>query len=345
MNSMIAARVLAWRVIRHYFSSWKGLFIAIITPACMLLFLGPSIGNMVQDVALNGHNVGYMTYFLPGIIALTIFYGALFTSGNMIVMDRVTGFADMIKVSPNSAKTITMGYVLGSAIVGSIQGLIFLMIGLLFSPAFSVSVLSILAIALMIAGTAFFGAMGFLIGTRVSFDNFSLIFALISIPFVYTSTIFVPIGYFPTTIQFIILINPISLLVDLARAALLGLSSWNIYFSNIIISVLLDGILCGVLFGMMILTCIKTYPGFTGNKRQRTGKEFNKDSASLDYDFLHSISKEIGIKNLEEWWPLLKEGRIDELLIRFPEEKVKKILEMVKQAMVHEDRGFPANDH
>lgn len=342
---MITACALAWRITRHYFSSWKGLVIALITPTCLLLFLGPSLGSMVQDVNFIGYHVGYMTFFLPGIVALTIFYGTVFTSGNMIVMDRVTGFAEMIKVSPNSSRSITFGYVLGSSFVGGIQGLLFLAIGLLFSPSFTISVISIPAIVFMVAGTTFFGAMGFIIGVRVSFDNFSLVFALISIPFVYTSTIFVPPGNFPPVIQFFILINPVSLLVDLARSAFIGLSAWELYVNNLLTGVILDGILCALLFITMFLACVKIYPRFSSIKPPRTRKKTDKEPEVIDSTLIRAITREIGIKNLEEWWPLVKEGRFDELTARFPEEKVKKILDKVKQAIDHSNLGDPGNDH
>ena len=340
-----SARALAWRITRRYFSSWKGLLIAILTPVCLLLFLGPSIGNMVQVVAVNGRQVGYMTYFLPGIIAMTIFYGAVFTSGNMIVMDRVSGFSDMIKVSPNSSATITFGYVLGSIIVGSIQGVLFLVIGLCFSPVFNLSFLSVFALLFMVVGTAFFGALGFLLGSRVGFDNFSLVFALISIPFVYTSTIFVPVDYFPAVVQIIILINPVSLLVDLARGGLLGMSSWSLYFQDLATDILVDGVLFGLLFILVFVACIRMYPHFNDSKKP--GKTEKKDATSsyLDADVLHAIAQEIGIKNLEEWWPLLQEGRLDALMARFPEEKINRLLEMVNQAMNRGDPGDLEKNH
>src|SRR5512137_2313740 len=111
-------KVLSWRITRLFFSSWKGIVISIVSPLCMLVFLGPTLGVSVESVDVLGQPVGYIAFFLPGVMTMALFYGAMFTAGNAVVGDRVTGFSETIRTSPNSGLVTISGQVLGSVLIG-----------------------------------------------------------------------------------------------------------------------------------------------------------------------------------------------------------------------------------
>jgi len=333
MQAIRTLGVLAGREVRMFFTSWKGIVISLISPLCMLVFLGPTLGSIVENIDYTGTSVSYISFFLPGIMVLALFYGTMFTAGNVVVADRVTGFHDMIKISPNTNAIIVLGYTLGAVVVGAIQCLAFLVIGLLFSPVFVIQGISLLAFAFIVLGALFFGAFGVLLGSRVTFSNFSLFFTLASIPLVYASTIFVPVSSFPGGFQIIVMFNPVSVLVDLFRVGLLGVSSWAPWFDGVAPAILLDGAVISAFFITSATLAIYTQGRFHGGISRLSMKLRTKKDKIMDSPVFAMIAEIIGTENLESWLPLIEAGRIDELVSKLPPDKVMKIMALVKDAL------------
>jgi ABC-type multidrug transport system permease subunit len=326
-------KVLAWRITRLFFSSWKGIVISIVSPLCMLVFLGPTLGVNVETVAVLGQPVGYIAFFLPGVMTMALFYGAMFTAGNAVVADRVTGFSETIRTSPNSSLVTISGHVLGSVLIGGIQALLFFVIGLFYSPTLAFSGISIVAISFVLLGAAFFGVLGAFLGSRVSFSNFSLVFTIASIPLVYASTIFMPATDFPAGLQLVVLLNPVSIMADLLRAAVLGVSSWGAIPGGVNSAVIVDGLLFFVYFSITTFLALYLYDKFPrAIKRQKT-RDTEKQDDVLSSPVFEMIANVIGKDKLQELLPLVQQGRVDELLKHFPREKVEKLLAMVRDAL------------
>ncbi len=326
-------KVLSWRITRLFFSSWKGLVISIVSPLCMLVFLGPTLGANVKTVDVLGLPVGYIAFFLPGVMTMAFFYGAMFTAGNSVVADRVTGFNETIRTSPNSSLIIISGHVLGSVLIGGVQALLFFVIGLFYSPTFAFSGISILAIAFVLLGAIFFGVLGFFLGSRVSFSNFSLVFTIASIPLVYASTIFMPVTDFPAGLQAVVLLNPVSIMADLIRAALLGVSSWGALPGGVTSAVIVDGLLFLVYFSIITFFALYLHDRFPRAIKHKKTRDAEKDNDVLSSPVFEMIANVIGRDKLQELLPLVQEGRVDELIKHFPRETVEKLLAMVRDAL------------
>nr|MDO8084555.1 ABC transporter permease [Candidatus Sigynarchaeum springense] len=326
-------KALAMRITRLYFSSWKGLVISIVSPLCLLFFLGPTLGVNVQTVNVFGQPVGYLAFFLPGVMTMALFYGTMFTAGNSVVADRVTGFSETIRTSPNPGIVIVSGHVLGSVLIGGVQSILFLMIGLVYSPAFSFSLLSILAIAFVLLGAMFFGVLGVFLGSRVSFSNFSLVFTIASIPLVYASTIFVPAADFPAGLQPIVLLNPVSAMADLLRVALLGVSSWGAVPGGLASAVAIDGLVFAVYFSVATFLALYLFDKFPRVIERQGKRDAEKKDAVMASPIFEMVANAIGKEKLQELLPLVQQGRVDELLKHFPKEKVEKLLARVKVAL------------
>ncbi len=326
-------KVLSWRITRLFFSSWKGLVISIVSPLCMLVFLGPTLGINVGTVDVLGQPVGYLAFFLPGVMTMALFYGAMFTAGNAVVADRVTGFSETIRTSPNSGLVTISGQVLGSVLIGGVQALLFFVIGLFYSPTFAFSGISIVAIAFVLLGATFFGVLGAFLGSRVSFSNFSLVFTIASIPLVYASTIFMPATDFPAGLQLVVLLNPVSIMADLLRAALIGVSSWGAIPGGVASAVVADGLLFLVYFSIATFLALYFHDRFPRVIKSKKSREAGKQDDVLSSPVFEMIANVIGKEKLQELLPLVQEGRVDELLKHFPRETVEKLLAVVRDAL------------
>nr|MDO8116305.1 ABC transporter permease [Candidatus Sigynarchaeota archaeon] len=327
------AGVVAKRVMRQFFSSWRGLVISIVTPFCLLFFLAPSLGAMVDVVDQGGHQVDYITFFLPGIITITLFYGVVFTTGNVVVLDRVTGFGDIVRLSPGKTVTIMAGHVLGSSVVAIIQAGMFLLIGFLFSPEFVVGPQMVYGACALLLGLLFFGILGFVLGSKVSFSNFSLVLTLASIPLVYASTIFVPVEYFSFPLNLFVLLNPVSILADIMRISLLDMTSWGFIVALPGSGLVIDVVILSILTLVLSYHAIVIWSG--RSKKSRRSVLFRKSSKGIDAwdEVFQRVAGLIGKEALNDILPLIREGRIDEVLARFDDEKIKAIIGEMKAFM------------
>ncbi|NMC06438.1 MAG: ABC transporter permease, partial [Candidatus Lokiarchaeota archaeon] len=225
------------------------------------------------------------------------------------------------------------GHVLGSVLIGGVQALLFFLIGLVYMPVLSFSPISILAIALVLVGACFFGVLGTLLGARVSFSNFSLAFTLASIPLVYASTIFVPAMDFPEGLRWLVLLNPVSIVVDLLRSAMLGVSSWPGLPGGLPAAVLVDGVLLAVYSAAILLLALSLHDRFPRGKSPMKKGNAARDDGELATEISNLVANIVGKEKLAELLPLVQQGRIDELLKQFPRETVEKLLDLVRETI------------
>ncbi len=333
VDEIRVASAVGRRIAKQFFSSWRGLIISIVTPLCLLFFLAPSLGAMVDVVDQGGQQVEYITFFLPGIITITLFYGVVFTTGNAVVLDRITGFGDIVRLSPGRTITIVAGHVGGSLVVAGVQALMFLVIGLLFSPEFALGINSLYGVVAIVVGLCFFGILGFLLGSIVSFSNFSLVLTLASIPLVYASTIFVPVEYFSFPVNIFVLMNPVSVLADIMRISLLGTSAWCFIVDSTQLGLAID---VGIFIVLtLVLACVAFSAWSSRSKKPVRGKSRRSSSKDVDawVQVFQQVASLIGKEALNDLLPLIQEGRIDEVLARFDDEKVKAILGHMKSLL------------
>jgi ABC-2 type transport system permease protein len=170
----------------------------------------------------------YLKFLVPGIIAMTIVFMAVF-SGLEIIWDRQFGFLKEMLVAPVSRMKIMFGRCLGGATVASLQGLIVLFLSFLigFRPDGFWAVISSLFFMFVIA------FIFTLFGTGIAcllkdFHAFQLIINFLIMPLVFLSGTFFPLNGLPKALEVIVKINPLSYGVDAIRFCLVGFGHFHI---------------------------------------------------------------------------------------------------------------------
>ncbi len=82
-----------------------------------------------MHAAFRGGDQDFMTYYLPGTLALIVLFTAIFTTIS-IIEDRREGFLQNVLVAPVPRWTIAAGKILGGGAIAWVQGLIFLALAL-----------------------------------------------------------------------------------------------------------------------------------------------------------------------------------------------------------------------
>ena len=134
----------------------------------------------------------FMTYFLPGTIALILLFTAIFTTIS-IIEDRKEGFLQTVLVAPPPRYCIAAGKILGGGMIAFVQGGLFLLLALLVGTVSCSSSIGG-AVLLMAVGALGITALGVLFAWPMnSTQGFHAIMNLVLMPLWLLSGAFFPI--------------------------------------------------------------------------------------------------------------------------------------------------------
>ena len=119
-NPLHAAGVMAWREVIRFFRQRNRVVGAIGQP--VLFWLLFSVG-MNRSFQVSGRS--FREYYIPGTVMLIVLFTAIFATIS-IIEDRKEGFLQSVLVAPVPRWSMVLGKVLGGALIGFFQGLIFL---------------------------------------------------------------------------------------------------------------------------------------------------------------------------------------------------------------------------
>jgi len=212
---MNAIYILWLRQLKRHFRSKPRMIGSLGQPILFLLALGFGFGPIYQRAS--GGN--YLEFLAPGIVAMSVLFTAMF-AGIETIWDRQFGFLKETLVAPVSRFNIMLGRTLGGASVAVFQGVIVMIISLLFGFRFNIFYLP-LAIIFMIIIAVLFTAIGTAIASLLEdMHAFSLIMNFLIMPLFFLSGALFPLDGFPPAVRAITSANPLTYGVDGLRIAL-----------------------------------------------------------------------------------------------------------------------------
>ena len=211
------------RQLKRYFRARSRIVGAVGQPLLFLLALGYGLGSVFKQA---GHG-NYLHFLVPGIMAQTVLFSAVFFGIN-IIFDRQFGFLKETLVAPVSRLKIMLGSALGGATTSVMQGILVFLIALClgFRPynwamlPVALVVLAMLSVAL----TSFSSGVGSIVN---DFQGFQAINQFLIFPLYFLSGALYPLTSAPTALRIIADLNPISYAVDALRASLINQSHYG----------------------------------------------------------------------------------------------------------------------
>ena len=192
-------------------------------PLLFLVALGFGLGPIFQKAG--GGN--YIEFLAPGIIGMSILFTSMFM-GIEVIWDRQFGFLKETLVAPVSRYRIMLGKTLGGATVASMQGLVVLLISMLIGFRISNWLLVPVAFVFMFLIAMLFTSFGTAIASKLNdMHAFQLIMNFIIMPIFFLSGALFPVDSLPSSLNFIIRLNPLSYGIDGLRSALIGSSHFG----------------------------------------------------------------------------------------------------------------------
>ena len=221
MRALEVIWALCYRELLRFVRERSAFYATLARPTLWLVVLGSGMQNAFRADT----GVAYGAYLMPGVVAMTILFGGLF-SGVSTVWDREFGFLKEVLVAPVSRLEIVLGKLLAGTLVTTLQALITLMfaplVGVWLGPG---QVLATLGVV-MLASVGVVG-MALAIAARLrSFEGFSNFANLLALPLFFLSGSMYPLRDAPPWLSPLIHINPVTYAVDAMRIVVLGRGSF-----------------------------------------------------------------------------------------------------------------------
>jgi ABC-2 type transport system permease protein len=216
-HSVETVYALCWRELLRFVRERSSLYATLARPTLWLIVLGSGMQNAFREQT----GVPYAAFMLPGVVAMTILFGGLF-SGVSTVWDREFGFLKEVLIAPVGRVYIVLGKLVAGALVTSLQAVI----TLLFAPLVGVwlgprVLISVLAVVLLTSSGVV--AMALAIAARLkSFEGFSNLVNLVALPLFFLSGSMYPIDDAPVWLAPLIRANPMTYAVDAMRQLVIG---------------------------------------------------------------------------------------------------------------------------
>ena len=230
-NALADSWFMTVRHLRNLFRQPAWIAISLIQPVVWLLLYGALFRKIVEIPGFGADS--YIDFLTPGIVVMTCLFSAGW-SGMGLIDDLDRGVVDRFLVSPASRGSLIAGRLIQGAMVGVIQAVIIIILGLIVGATYpgGIAGLTALTVCAVLLGTAI-GALSNGVAllsrreeTMIAVSNFVLL------PLTFLSSVFMAQALMPQWMQDVAQYNPVNWAVQAGRAALAANGDWSIVFSR-----------------------------------------------------------------------------------------------------------------
>jgi ABC-2 type transport system permease protein len=192
-----------------------------IQPVLWVVLFGVGMKSIMAS-AMPGGGDAYVTFMVPGIVALSALGGAV-GGGSVWLTERLRGVVKEYLVAPIPRLSILMANALSTMTKSLFQAAIILIVGLLMGANLSSNPLGWLGGLVLVAGYAL-GFSGVALATASATDNpgaYHSMIMLLNLPLLFLSNALYPLESLPTWMRIGALINPTSYVIDGVRQMVL----------------------------------------------------------------------------------------------------------------------------
>ncbi len=224
--------ILWLRQIKRYLRSRSRMIGSLAQPLLYLLSMGYGFGPVFQQAGQGN----YFNFLAPGIIGMSIIFTAIF-SGMEVIWDRQFGFLKETLVAPMSRFHIMLGRTLGGATVATLQGVVVMLVAMIFGfrPenwwAVAPAMLVMFVIALL------FTALGTMIASLLDdMQGFQLIINFLIMPLFFMSGALFPLQGLPPVLAVVARLDPLSYGIDALRDLLVNTGHYGLSLDVLVLS-------------------------------------------------------------------------------------------------------------
>lgn len=208
----------------RHFLTWKSMFYSSVTsnvfnPLLFLFSFGFGMGAIIENIEINGQDVPYLVFIIPGMMAYSGMFSASFeTSISAFARYYMQSYWDQVLATPARLYHLIWGEIFWATSKAMFSVVCVLMVGYAFGGIeadFSI----LWALPIMFLGCLCFSACGMVATSFAkSFEVFSYFFTFWVTPMFIFSGVFFPIDRFPEYVQWFSYALPMTHLIDMVRA-------------------------------------------------------------------------------------------------------------------------------
>ncbi len=185
----------------------------LIQPILWVVLFGVGMRSLMGAVG-PGEGDGYMTFVLPGIVALTVVGGAI-GGGSAWLNERLMGIVKEYLVAPIPRLSILMGNALSITTKVLIQSIIIMLVGILMGADLSANPLGWLGGFLLVAGYGIgFSGIAIAVASKTdSSEGYHMMIFMLQLPLLFWSNSLYPLATLPTWMRVGAMLNPTTYVV------------------------------------------------------------------------------------------------------------------------------------
>ena len=226
----IGFRTLTFREVGRFFAVWRQTIVpGLISSILYILIFGFTLEQRIDNI--NG--IPYTLFILPGLIMMNALTNATSNSSSSMLQMKLLGQLPDILQAPLSSFEISMAYIIGGTVRGTINGILILLVGVALGDMVVVSPVKTILFIFLVSWA--FSSIGLLLGQlSESWDQLATMQNFILTPLSFLGGIFYSIKMLPDWAQSLSLFNPIYYMINGLRFTILGISDSNPSHSFII---------------------------------------------------------------------------------------------------------------
>lgn len=239
MSTLAETSVIFVRQMRTLLRNPVWVFFGLTQPILYLVLFGPLLTN-VSGGGLGGSNS--WTVFVPGLLLQLTIFGAGF-AGFGIIQELREGVIDRQRVTPASRLALLLGRTLSSMVTIGVQAVLIVIVAIPFGlrPAWGGVIVAIVLVCVLAMGIASASyAMGLILKEE---DSFAPFIQSVSLPLLLLSGVFLPMTLAPNWLEKLSKLNPLTYLVDAARALFAGDWGATAIATGVIVTLILSALL------------------------------------------------------------------------------------------------------
>ena len=226
----IGFKTLTFREVGRFFSVWRQTIVpGLISSILYILIFGFTLEQRIDNI--NG--IPYTLFILPGLIMMNSITNATSNySSSMLQLKLLCHLPDILQ-APLSSFEISMAYIIGGTVRGTINGILILLVGIILGDMVVISPVKTVLFIFLVSWA--FSSIGLLLGQlSESWDQLATMQNFILTPLSFLGGIFYSIKMLPDWAQSLSLFNPIYYMINGLRFTILGISDSNPSHSFII---------------------------------------------------------------------------------------------------------------
>lgn len=207
--------------LRMIYRNPTGLFFTLVMPVLIYVAL-----SVLPIGKIAGDRINYSDFVLPGIIALTIMQGGIYTLAYYMIDLKARNVIKRFLVTPISQAEFIASLLVSRVAVALLQVLFLSVIGWLFFGA-TIGLNIVFALGFAVLGAAIFSIVGLLISTFAdSYEAAAPITAAIGLPLTFLGNVFYPVEVLPGFLQTFANLLPITYLASGIRGVYDQTATW-----------------------------------------------------------------------------------------------------------------------